>query len=78
MTAHELRRLYWSEPFEAFQLDLNDGRQIVVASRDWLAISPTNDTIVVAPTILEMEIVDIPAIVGCRYVNNRAAVNGAA
>jgi hypothetical protein len=78
MTAHELRRLYWSEPFEPFQLDLHDGRQILVASRDWLAISPTNDTIVVAPTIFAMEFIDVPAIDGCRYINNRAAVNGAA
>lgn len=77
MTAHDLRKLYWSEPFQPFHLELNDGRRIAVARRDWLAISPTDDTIVVAPTVFDMEIVDLPAIVGYG-IANRTAINGAA
>lgn len=80
MTIDDLRKLYWTEPFEPFQLELNDGRQITVAKREWMALSPAGDTIVVAPTVLEMEIIDIPAIMGLRFFGPPVAspANGAA
>jgi len=80
MTADDLRTLYWTEPFEPFELELTDGRRVAVARREWLAISPTGDTVVVAPTVLEMEIIDIPAIAGRGSFgpSARATANGAA
>lgn len=80
MTADDIRRLYWRDPFEPFQLELADGRRFTVAKREWMAISPTGASMVVAPTILEMEIIDIPTIVGHRVFGPpiTMSTNGAA
>ena len=75
MTADELRALYWAEPFRPFQLDLTDGRRVTVARREWLAISPTGDTAVVAPTVPEMEIIDLPAVRGVRFFPDAVPAN---
>jgi hypothetical protein len=80
MTADDLRKLYWAEPFEPFQLELRDGRRITVAQREWMAISPTGDSAVVAPTVLQMEFIDIPQIMGLRFFSQSTTMptNGAA
>jgi hypothetical protein len=77
MTADDLRKLYWADPFRPFQLDLADGRQIAVVRREWMAISPTGDTAVVAPTVAEMEIIDLPAVNGIRFFGDAVPTTAA-
>ena len=80
MTADDLRKLYWTDPFRPFVLELADGRRLDVREREWMAISPANNQAVVAPTILEMEFIDFPAEATVRFTDDAvpAAANGAA
>jgi hypothetical protein len=66
MTVDDVRKLYWAEPFEPFQLVLKDGREFLVAKREYLAISPTGDRIVVAPKIEDFELIDLSDVTGYR------------
>lgn len=66
MTADDVRKLYWAEPFQPFQLVLDDGREILVPRRDSLSISPANHRIIVADRIEDFEIIDLPTVKGVR------------
>ena len=66
MTADDVRRLYWAEPFSPFGLVLADGREILVARRDHLSIATTGDRIAVAPRIEDLEIIDLSDVTGVR------------
>jgi hypothetical protein len=66
MTAEDIRRLYWAEPFLPFQLVLADGREVLVARREHLSISATGDRITVCPRIEDFDIIDLSAVTGIR------------
>jgi hypothetical protein len=66
MTTEDVRKLYWTEPFEPFQLVLNGGREILVSKREHLSIAVTGDRIAIAPKIEEFEIVDLMDVTGVR------------
>lgn len=59
MTAEDIRKLYWAEPFQPFEVVLKGGREIVVAKREHLSIAVTGDRIAVAPKIEDLEIIDL-------------------
>jgi hypothetical protein len=66
MTAEDVRKLYWAEPFLPFQLVLGDGREILVSKRQHLTISATGDRITVCPRIEDFEIIDLAGVKGVR------------
>jgi hypothetical protein len=66
MTADDVRKLYWAEPFIPFQLVLRDGREILVAKREYLSIATTGDRIAIAPRIEDLEIIDLSDVTGIR------------
>jgi hypothetical protein len=66
MTAEDIRKLYWADPFQPFQLVLRDGREVLVAERGHLSISPTGRRIAVAARIEEFELIDLDAVAGVR------------
>jgi len=80
MTAADLRKLYWAEPFRPFVLELADGRKLTALKREWMAISPADNQAVIAPTVLEYEFVDLPTEAVVRYLGDAvpATANGAA
>lgn len=43
----DIRKRYWAEPFEPFDLELYDGRTIRVHQRDLIALSPTGKSVFV-------------------------------
>lgn len=66
MTADDVRKLYWAEPFEPFQLVLKSGREILVAKREFLSIAVTGDRIAFAQKIEDFEIIDLVDVAGVR------------
>jgi len=80
MTAEDVRKLYWAEPFLPFQLVLDDGRAILVSKREHLTISAVANRITVCPRIEEFEIVDLLSVKGVRTLGPpvSSSVNGAA
>ncbi|HET6576128.1 MAG TPA: hypothetical protein VFG68_21175 [Fimbriiglobus sp.] len=66
MTAEDVRRLYWAEPFLPFQLVLDDGREVLVSRREHLTIAATGDRITVCPRLEDFEIVDLSTVKGVR------------
>lgn len=66
MTADDVRKLYWAEPFLPFQLVLGDGREVLVARREHLTISAVGDRITVCPRIEDFEIIDLADVRGVR------------
>ena len=67
MTADDFRKLYHAEPFEAFQVELKDGRRFLVAKRENLSISPRNNRIVVGTTMDDFEFIELNEIAGVRH-----------
>lgn len=66
MTMDDARRLYWAEPFQPFQLVLDDGREVLVPRRDSFSLAVVGDRITVCPRIEDFEIIDLPAVKGVR------------
>ena len=66
MTAEDFRALYYTEPFQPFQVILVDGREFLVAKRNHLTINPTGRRIAIAPKIEDMEIIEMTEIAGVR------------
>ena len=48
MTVEEIRAAYYTQPFQPFVVRLNDGRTFRVPKRNYIAISPIGDEIVIA------------------------------
>ena len=48
MTVEEIRAAYYTQPFQPFVVRLNDGRKFRVPKRNYIAISPIGDEIVIA------------------------------
>jgi hypothetical protein len=83
MTAEDIRKLYWSEPFEPFQLVLKGGRELLVAKREHLSIAVTGDRLAIAPKIEDFEIVELTEVTGVRLFgppipSTQSSRNGAA
>lgn len=76
MTADDLRKLYYAEPFRPFVLELPDGRNLTVHKREWMAISPVNTQASIAPTILEFELVDLPTEAVVRFTEDTVPAQG--
>jgi len=69
MTADDIRKLYWAEPFVPFQLILTDGREVRVASPNHLTISAIGDRITVCPRIEEFELIDLSSVTEFRAIS---------
>jgi hypothetical protein len=59
MTVEQIRRVYESQPFRPFILHLADGRQVAVAHREFLALSPTGRTVIVYQPDESFNVVDL-------------------
>ncbi len=59
MTIGEVRRLYDAQPFQPFVMHLADGRNLAVAHREFLAMSPVGRTLVVYQPDGSFDIVDL-------------------
>ncbi len=68
MTTEDVRTLYWTEPFQPFQLVLKDGREILVGSRNHITIAVKGERITVCPRIEDFEIIDLPDVTGVRLL----------
>ncbi len=69
MTADDIRKLYWAEPFVPFQLILTDSREVRVTSPGHLTISATGDRITVCPRIEEFDLIDLSSVTGFRALS---------
>ena len=78
MTTDDVRRLYWAEPFQPFQLVLKDGREVLVARREHLSIAPVGDRITVFPRIEDFDIIDLADVTGVRTIGPPVATAPAA
>ncbi len=59
MNAQDIRRLYFNEPFQPFQLVLNDGRTYTVGEPGHITISYSGNRITYADVIENFEIIDL-------------------
>ena len=59
MTIEKIRDLYNTQPFQPFVLHLADGRELKVAHREFMSMSPSGRTIVVHQPDDSMNIVDL-------------------
>jgi hypothetical protein len=59
MTVGEVRRHYDAQPFQPFVMHLADGRNLPVARREFLAISPVGRTVLVFQPDESFDIVDL-------------------
>jgi hypothetical protein len=80
MTADDVRKLYWTEPFTPFQLELKGGRELLVSRREHMTIGANGDRITVCPKIEEFEIIDLADVTNVRVSGSAAEnrTNGAA
>lgn len=47
MTTEDIRTLYYTKPFQPFDIKLADGRKFRIPQRHFVAISPTHDSITI-------------------------------
>jgi hypothetical protein len=59
MTIEQVRRLYEAQPFRPFVMHMADGRNLPVAHREFLAISPSGRTVVIFQPDESFNIVDL-------------------
>ena len=59
MNAQDIRKLYFNEPFQPFQLVLTDGRTYTVGEPNHITISPLGNRITYADVIENFEIIDL-------------------
>ena len=48
MNVEEIRTAYYTDPFQPFVVRLTDGRKYRIPKRNYIAISPIGDAIVIA------------------------------
>lgn len=68
MTKEALQTAIHREPFQAFVLNVADGRSINVPHRDFVSIHPTGRTVVVYGDNEELKILDVMLITGLRLI----------
>ncbi|MGD2108551.1 MAG: hypothetical protein PVI86_04075 [Phycisphaerae bacterium] len=71
MQAKELQSIYRAQPFQPFVMHLGDGRSILVAHPEFMAISTTGRSAVVYEKGGWFEIVDVMLVTSCRATNSR-------
>ena len=59
MNAQDIRRLYFNEPFQPFQLELTDGRTFTIMKPNHITISYSGNRITYADVIENFEIIDL-------------------
>ena len=59
ITVEQIRHVYEAQPFRPFTLHLADGRQISVARREFLALSPSGRTVIVYRPDESFNVVDM-------------------
>ena len=59
MTIDQLRAAYTAQPFRPFVIHLADGRQVPVASREFIMAVPSGRTIVVSQLDDTLNIIDL-------------------
>ena len=59
MDAQDIRKLYYSEPFQPFQIESTDGRTFAVGEPNHITISPLGNRITYADVIEDFEIIDL-------------------
>jgi hypothetical protein len=62
LTIDDVRKLYWTEPFQPFKVCLDDGREVVVSERLHIALDPTGRRIALALPDETVDIVDVARI----------------
>lgn len=59
MNEQDIRKLYFNEPFQPFQLELTDGRTFTVMKPNHITISYSGKRITYADVIENFEIIDL-------------------
>lgn len=59
MDAQDFRKLYFNEPFQPFEIELNDGRSFPVLDPLHISISQLGTRLVFADVIENFEIIDL-------------------
>ncbi|MBI4580790.1 MAG: hypothetical protein HY718_13870 [Planctomycetes bacterium] len=59
MTVEQIRNALRAQPFRAFSLRTADGREYSVPHQDFLFITPTGRTVIVADTEGTVELIDL-------------------
>jgi hypothetical protein len=67
MVAEELRRYVTANPFRPFVLNVADGRQVPVAGRDFILISPTGRTLHVYQRNESFDVLDTMLVTGISF-----------
>jgi hypothetical protein len=73
MTIEQIRMAYAAEPFRPFVMHLADGREISVASREFIARAPDGRTIAVYQPDITFNTVDLLLVTDLEF---RPAANG--
>jgi hypothetical protein len=66
LTIDDVRKLYWTEPFQPFKVCLDDGREVVVSERLHIALDPTGHSVALALPDETIDIVDVERITGLK------------
>ena len=71
MTFEEIKKLYHAAPFRPFEIVLTNGRHVRVDHREFMALSPDEDVVVVFEADGHLTI-DVPLIIGLKELRNGA------
>ena len=71
MTFEEIKKLYYVAPFRPFEIVLTNGRHVRVDHREFVALSPDEDVVVVFEADGHLTI-DVPLIIGLKELRNGA------
>jgi len=72
MTIEQIRRMHQARPFQAFDINLADGRSLAVNHPELLAIMPPGRTIIVALPDGNFEIIDLLLVTSLKARSNGA------
>ena len=71
MTFEEIKKLYYAAPFRPFEIVLTNGRHVRVDHREFMALSPDEDVVVVFEADGHLTI-GVPLIIGLKELRNGA------
>jgi hypothetical protein len=75
MTIEQIKKLYDSQPFQPFVIHLANGREVPVASREFIMAAPSGRTLAVALPDDTFDIIDL-LLVSDVVVGHRNGSNG--